>query len=89
MNRKNTPKTDSIQELANFWDNHDITEFDDELEEANELVFIKDTVMEIHLSSIEAKTVNQIAQSQGIEVADLIHRWILEKTQVIQGGSAG
>jgi len=35
------PKTDSIQELAEFWDTHDITDFFDELEEISEPVFLK------------------------------------------------
>ena len=33
MKNKNIPKTDSIQELAHFWDTHDLTDFEDELEE--------------------------------------------------------
>ena len=38
MNR-GLPQTDSIQELAQFWDTHDLTEFADELEEVIEPVF--------------------------------------------------
>ena len=33
------PKTDSIEELARFWDTHDLTEFESELEEVEEPVF--------------------------------------------------
>ena len=43
MNRKNIPKTDSIQELAHFWDTHDLTDFEDELEEVDEPVFELET----------------------------------------------
>ena len=39
MNRTNIPQTDSIQELADFWDTHDLTDFEDELEEVTEPVF--------------------------------------------------
>lgn len=39
MNRKHIPKTDSIQELAHFWDTYDLTDFEDELEEVDEPVF--------------------------------------------------
>jgi predicted DNA binding CopG/RHH family protein len=84
MNHNSIPKTDSIQELAKFWDSHDLTEFDDELIEITEPVFIKETVMEIHLPSNEANTVKKMASSQGISVADLIHRWVLEKTQIFE-----
>jgi hypothetical protein len=32
------PKIDSIEELAKFWDAHDVTDFEDELEEVREPV---------------------------------------------------
>lgn len=39
MNRRNIPQIASIQELANFWDTHDLTDFEDDLEEVAEPVF--------------------------------------------------
>lgn len=33
------PQTDSIQELVHFWDTHDLTDFEDQLEEVSEAVF--------------------------------------------------
>jgi hypothetical protein len=33
------PSTRSIEELAKFWDTHDLTEFDHELEEVTEPLF--------------------------------------------------
>jgi len=33
MNKQKIPETDSIQELARFWDTHDLTDFEEELEE--------------------------------------------------------
>jgi hypothetical protein len=30
------PQNDSIEELAKFWDTHDITDFEEELEEVSE-----------------------------------------------------
>jgi hypothetical protein len=38
MKKSKLPKTDSIQGLAEFWDSHDLTEFEDELEEVAEPV---------------------------------------------------
>jgi hypothetical protein len=32
------PQTDSIEELARFWDSHDLTDFEDQLEEVTEPV---------------------------------------------------
>ncbi|MEO8601367.1 MAG: hypothetical protein ABI629_02210 [bacterium] len=39
MKRRTIPTTDSILGLAAFWDTHDATDFDDQLEEAPERVF--------------------------------------------------
>lgn len=35
------PKSDSMQELAEFWDSHDLTDFEDELEEVAEPAFVR------------------------------------------------
>jgi hypothetical protein len=42
MNKK-LPETDSIEELAEFWDTHDLTDFEDQLEQVTEPVFQRDT----------------------------------------------
>lgn len=39
MKTQRLPQTDSIQELAHFWDTHDLADFEDELEEVTEPVF--------------------------------------------------
>ena len=58
MNR-GLPQRDSVQELAQFWDTHDLTEFADELEEVLEPVFERETIVEIHLSPKEAEKVEE------------------------------
>jgi hypothetical protein len=39
MKTGHSAKTDSIHELAQFWDQHDLADFEDELEEVAESVF--------------------------------------------------
>lgn len=39
MSNPKIPQTDSIQELAQFWQTHDVTDFEDELEEVTEAIF--------------------------------------------------
>ncbi len=36
------PNSDSIEDLAEFWDTHDLTDFEDELEEVDSPVFDRD-----------------------------------------------
>jgi predicted DNA binding CopG/RHH family protein len=81
MSAKKLLETDSIQELAQFWDTHDLTDFEEELEEISEPVFERETVVRIHLSSKEAEAVKRIAKSKGMDFADLIREWIVERAQ--------
>jgi len=39
MNKLEIPQTDSIEELARFWDSHDLTDYEDQLEEVTEAFF--------------------------------------------------
>ena len=79
MNRERLPKTDSIQELAHFWDTHDLTEFEDKLEEVGEPVFERDTDITVRLNTDDAKTVREMARVRGVPESDLIREWVLER----------
>ena len=79
MKKAKLPKTDSIQKLAEFWDTHDLTDFEDELEEVPEPVFVRGSAIKVHLESREAETVQQMAQAKGVSREELIHAWVLEK----------
>jgi hypothetical protein len=47
MGTQKIPQTDSVQELAHFWDNHDLTDFEDQLEEVTEPVFEQESEMRV------------------------------------------
>lgn len=81
MSKTRIPQTDSIEELARFWDTHDLTDFEDKLEEVSGPVFDRKegTVLKIHLQPKEAEAVKRIARSKGIEQTALIQQWVLEK----------
>ena len=79
MNAARLPQTDSIHELANFWDTHDVTEFEDELEEVGERVFERDTEITVHLETDDANAVRTMAKSRGVGDAELIRQWVLER----------
>jgi predicted phosphatase len=82
MSILNIPQTDSIQELARFWDTHDVTDFEDQLEVVEEPVFQREAVVEVHLEPQEAEIVKELAKSKGVHYADLIREWVLEKIHV-------
>ena len=72
------PTTDSIRELAEFWDAHSLTEFDDELEEVAGPVFARaDEAVTIPLRPSEAEAVAGLAASEGTSREELLRRWVL------------
>ena len=75
------PQTDSIEELAQFWDTHDLTDFQDQLEEVTEPVFERPMVVKIPLEATTVEAVSEIARSKGLNYTDLIREWILERIQ--------
>ncbi len=75
------PQTDSIRELAHFWDTHDLTDFEDQLEEVVGPAFQRRTMVKIPLSPEEAKAIRQMAKSKGVESSELIRQWVLEKVE--------
>ena len=73
------PTTDSVQELATFWQRHDVTDFEDDLEEVPRPVFQRAYVVGVPLSGDEHQAVRDAAASRGLNEAALIHEWVKEK----------
>ncbi len=79
MSTARLPQTDSIQELARFWDTHDLTEFQDQLEPVGEPVFQRKAGITVHLQTKEAAALHKLAESQGLADSELIRQWVLER----------
>ncbi len=81
MRRQKLPNTDSLEELARFWDTHDLTDFEEDLEEATEPVFVhaKGTSLSIDLQPAEAQHLKRIARSKGVKRTTVLRQWILER----------
>jgi hypothetical protein len=73
------PRTDSIQELAVFWQTHDVTDFEGELEEVPVPAFHRAHVVAVPLSTDERQAIRHAAAARGIDEAELIHEWVREK----------
>ena len=81
MKARKIPSTDSIEELARFWDRHDLTDFDDQLEDVTAPVFSRKstTAVAVRLRPDEAKEVKRVAKTKRVREATLIRRWVIEK----------
>jgi hypothetical protein len=73
------PTTDSIQELATFWQCHDVTDFETELEGVPDRVFRRAHVVGVSLTEDEHQAIRDAAASRGIDEAALIREWVAEK----------
>jgi hypothetical protein len=73
------PKTDSIKELAEFFETHDMTDYEDEFEEVTEPIFERRPAIRLHLEPRVAQAVGRMARAKGVSREELIREWVLEK----------
>lgn len=73
------PKTDSIEELATFWQRHDLTDFENEIEEVPGSVFQRTHIIGVPLTGDEHQAVRDAEASRGMGEAALIHEWVKER----------
>lgn len=80
MKAARLPDTDSIDELAKFWDSHDLTDFEDQLDEVAEPVFrYGQKGIPVPLEPDEIAAAERVARAEGRDLANLLHGWIAEK----------
>ncbi len=75
------PKSDSVAELARFWDSHDLTDLESELEEVIEPVFGRRTesLLRVALPPDEAEALHRAAMRRGMAETDLVREWVRER----------
>ena len=81
MNSQRIPDTDSIEQLSTFWDTHDLTDFENQLEEVPTPAFArrKEATVAIALTPKEAQTLRRLAQFEGVQDTKLVRNWVREK----------
>src|SRR5947209_2094078 len=79
IDRHGVTPGDSIRKLAEIWDNHDATDFEDQLEEVTEPVFVRGSAIKVPLESGEAKAVEKLAKAKGVPREELVRGWVLSK----------
>jgi hypothetical protein len=81
MRRQRLPNRESIQELARFWDTHDLTGFEAALEEVTEPVFVRSEggSLSVDLPRREIQRVKQIAKSKGVKETAMLREWALAR----------
>jgi hypothetical protein len=74
------PTTDSIQELAEFWQAHDMTDAADELiEVASPFNRSGEAAVAVPLTPAERQALRKLASAKGVPEASLLHEWVAER----------
>lgn len=83
MKSSTLPRTDSIEELARFWQTHEVTAFEDQLEEVPEPVFDRapQVTLILRLAPEKLERLRRIAEIQGVGQDELLEEWVLEKLE--------
>jgi len=81
MKARKIPETDSIEQLARFWDTHDLTDFEDQLEDVREPAFERkpETMIPVRLRRTEVEAVKRVAKTRGVRETALLRQWVREK----------
>jgi CopG antitoxin of type II toxin-antitoxin system len=75
------PGSESLDGLAQFWQTHDLTDYEDEMQEVRDLVIERSpgTVFRIRLDPQEAEEIEKRAREKGVEESVLVKEWVLER----------
>lgn len=75
------PKFKSDEEAAEFWNNHSLADYEEELEPADDVVFVRPErqVISLRLDKKIVRTLKAYAMKKGIGYSPLLRMWILER----------
>ena len=76
------PKFKNYEEEARFWDTHEFTEFEDELEDVDivfELNKPRTESLVLRVQKDIKQKLQKVARSKGLNVSTLARMWLMEK----------
>jgi hypothetical protein len=79
MKKVKIPRTDSIKELAKFFETHDTTEIEDEVHEVTGPIALPRNSILVNLEARQAAAVKKLAKAEGISEEQLVCKWILQQ----------
>jgi predicted DNA binding CopG/RHH family protein len=72
----------SLEEIAEFWETHDSSDYWSQMEDVTDQVAFKrasDKIVSVRIASEDLQLLKRIAHRQGLGHTTLIRRWIKEK----------
>jgi len=77
------PKFKNLEEMAKFWDNHDITDFENQLIEVKEPIFEKmeSRIISLMLGSDQYDKLKKIADQKKLNTISLVNEWVTKQIE--------
>mgnify|MGYP000350738565 CR=1 FL=1 len=79
--RTSLSKSGSLQELAEFWDTHDLTDFEDQIYEVHFEVDIRSRKHYVAIDPDLITEVRRVARSRGLSTESLVNLWLQQQLQ--------
>jgi hypothetical protein len=79
MRRNRVPNFKTIEEMAEFWDTHDTTDFEEEFEIVESPFLKGSNSLRVSLKPDEAKAVAKLAKIEGISSEELVRNWVSQR----------
>lgn len=75
------PKLKIDKDVAEFWDTHSLTDFDEDLELADDVEFVRPQkqIISLRLDRQDIKKLKAVARKKGIGHSTLARMWVKEK----------
>ncbi len=72
------PNFKTLNEEAEFWESHSLTEYLDELEDVQFEIELspEDSYLTIQVTPALIKTLRDVAKSRGLSIRDLLKQWV-------------
>lgn len=74
-------KASSYEEMGEFWDTHDLTDYWDQTEPVEFTVNIQSEITYYPLESSLSERIQAIAKQRGVSAETLLNLWVQEKLQ--------
>ena len=73
------PSSDDIEALAEFWQTHSLTDYEDLMVEVPGPLLARKSTLKVPLDTNEAKSLKKMADAKGVSTAELVHSWVVQK----------
>lgn len=85
-NKTSLSQSTSLQELTDFWDSHDLADFEGKTRDVPFKVKLKRVRRYVALDTELAQKIQNVARARGIRMETLVHLWLHKQINKVKTG---